>query len=319
MPTVKLVARLLDFSSKNKANERILISSFRPPYFTGSEYLLQSETDALFTPKNEEISSEEIILSEGAQNIQIWDNSITTLLDKTSELSLNDDTAITILDEKEDFLYLGEEQKFPRIITDFETFAAGTGNLISQYYNGSAFVALQNVTDETFFDVDTWVQNGSIKYDVPANWAIGAESAQAGLDATLFYIRLASTTTPTTAPEIDQAAPTQTALGPLGYATLSNKDDSGIVYVKDTDYEIDLDTGIITRIATGGISEGQTVKISYEALSNGIVSIDLSRNLIVHVKVPFSGYDVISDLTSVPDATKEISLKDLLDFPFLTN
>lgn len=314
--TIKLIARLLDFSNNPKANERILISSFRPPYFTNLGYLLQSETDALFTPQDEQISSEEIILSEDNQSIMVWDNSITTLLDKTSELSLNDDTAITILDEKEDFLYLGEEQEFPRIIMDLETFAAGTGNLIAEYYNGSSFVALSNVTDESFFDVDTWAQNGSIRYDVPADWATGAHAAQAGLGTTLYYIRLSSTTTPTTAPEIDQSAPTQTAMGPLGFATIFNKDDTDTIYVEDTDYEIDFETGIIKRLSTGSIAEGQAVSINYEALSNGIVSIDLSRSLVVHIKIPFSGYDVVTDLTDVPLATKELSLESLQDFPY---
>jgi hypothetical protein len=317
--TVKLVAKLLDFSNNPKDDERILISSFRPPYFTNLGYSLQSQTETLFTPKNEQISSEGIILSEGNQSIMVWDNSATTLLDKTSELSLNDDTAITILDEKEDFLYLGEEQKFPRIIMDLETFAAGTGNLIAEYYNGSSFVALSNVTDESFFDVDTWAQNGSIRYDVPTDLATGADAAQAGLDTTLYYIRLSSTTTPTTAPEIDQATPVQTARGPLGFATLSNQDDVNVAYTEDVDYEIDLSSGIIKRISTGSITEGQTVNINYEALSNGIVSIDLSRSLVVHVKIPFSGYDVVADLTDVPSATKELSLESLQDFPHVVS
>jgi hypothetical protein len=82
---------------------------------------------------------------------------------------------------------------------------------------------------------------------------------------------------------------------------------------------VDIDTGIITRVASGAISAGDTVHIKYEALSNGIISLDLARDLVVNVNIPFSGYSVRADITTVPQSVTELRLEDLALYPFLQN
>lgn len=316
MATVKLTARILDFSGNPGANKLLILESFRPPYFNSAGSPLQSETKNLFTPLDVVIE-EDVILNGSSTNIQWFDDSAATLFDKTTELSLNDDNTTTVLDDSADFLYIGNKNKFSRAVLRIDTFAVAAGKVTAEYFNGTAFAALSNVIDETEFDENSLSRDGSIKFDIPDDWSVGAEAIQAGLLTDRFYIRLSLANPPTTAPDIDQSAPTTTSDGPISFVIVTDPtNNAAFSEGVDKDYTVDLDSGIIDRVASGTIVDGATVSLKYEKVSNGTISVDIDRNLVIRVRIPFSGYDVVADLTTVPTLTKELSLEDLINFPF---
>lgn len=130
-------------------------------------------------------------------DIKWWDDSTTTLIDKTSAGRLNDSvTTGTILDETADFLYIGAHSKYSKLIVKANGWTGGT--LVASYWNG-AWTSL-SITDNT----SGLAIDGDITFTSPLDWVIGATPA--GLDSSLFYIRLAFSAI-TTGPDLDQIVP----------------------------------------------------------------------------------------------------------------
>jgi hypothetical protein len=179
MSTVRLTAKILDFSEKPQENAELFLQSFRPPYFDPRGHSLQSETEVFHTPDHE-IVEEDIILEDGNVEMQWWDDSITTLVDVTTQLSSADGSTATVLSDLNDFLYVGMDRTFLSVYLDILTFAVASGLLKVEYYDGTAtaFVDLPGMVDETKFNGNSLVQPGSIRFPKPDGQQLPQQSTR---------------------------------------------------------------------------------------------------------------------------------------------
>ena len=84
-----------------------------------------------------------------------------------------------------------------------DTAAAGAGALTVEYYDGSDWTEL-TVTDGTASGGNTLAQDGTIDWQIPADWAL---KGNAELDSDKYYVRLSTESVPATAPDADLIAP----------------------------------------------------------------------------------------------------------------
>lgn len=144
----------------------------------------------------------------GGLSVQWFDDSASTLNDKTSEAHLEDSsTTGSIMDDSADFLYVGLIDKFTEVLVILSTVAVSAGSLTMEYYNGTAFMAVSGLTDGTDSGGNTFAQDGSIAFMLPTDWATGADAVQVGLNSGHFYIRFSFASSPSTAPDADQVSP----------------------------------------------------------------------------------------------------------------
>ncbi len=137
--------------------------------------------------------------------MQWFDDSGSTLIDRTAQLQHDDGSEPALLGEAVDFLYIGADRAFGKVIVDMASARNGQGALIAEYFDGVGFTALSGVVDGTESGGDTLAQDGNITFTIPTDWAVGADAIQAGLDSSLFFIRLSQTNDPSSAHDIDQA------------------------------------------------------------------------------------------------------------------
>lgn len=87
-------------------------------------------------------------------------------------------------------------------------YAAGSGALIGKYFDGTDFdTVLTSLVDGTASGGDCFGQDGYIGFEIPRNWALGANALYANLDANKYYIELMTTTSSTTDVDADVLAP----------------------------------------------------------------------------------------------------------------
>lgn len=152
--------------------------------------------------------SADVVPEETDMDIEWFDDSTSTLFDKTTAARLNDASLTgAVMSDSADFLYIGADETFIKILVDLGVLAVGAGALTVEFFNGTAFAAATGVTDGTASGGNTFAQNGDITFTLPSTWAIGADAVQAGLDANFFYVRFKFQNTSGTPPNIDQAAP----------------------------------------------------------------------------------------------------------------
>ena len=154
-------------------------------------------------------ASASIVPEEADMDVQ-WLDAPSTLVDKTSVARLNDgaNTGV-VMDNSADFLYIGANEAFTKILVDLATAAAGAGALTVEFFDVTAFTPVSGLSDGTdtpAAPVDTFEQNGGITWTLPVGWKTGAQVVQTGLSSSLFYVRL-SFANSATGPNIDQAAP----------------------------------------------------------------------------------------------------------------
>ena len=174
------------------------------------------------------------IPKESNMDVEWEDTSLTSLNDITSESRLIDSIKTgTIMDDVADFIYIGTNKRFSKILTKFETAASNAGALKVENFNGSSFVEIETVSDVTLIDGNTFSQDGEITFTIPDSWKIGANSFKAGLDVDLFYLRISFTNTPSTAPGINQLTPVFT-----GINEKFSWDDEGIILGDSVDIKV---------------------------------------------------------------------------------
>jgi len=87
-------------------------------------------------------------------------------------------------------------------------YAAGSGMLKAYYFDGTDFTeVLTGVLDGTASGGDCFAKDGKITFKIPADWAVGANTVNAALDADKYYVKLMTTTSPTTDPDADVLCP----------------------------------------------------------------------------------------------------------------
>jgi hypothetical protein len=113
----------------------------------------------------------------------------------------------TVLTTTTDFFYVGSTERFNNIQFIKDTAASGTGAVIANYWNGSAWTT-QVVTDGTASGGDTFAQNGNISFTPAATWT--SNNTPAALQAfgtNIFWIQLACTSVPSPGPTAERILP----------------------------------------------------------------------------------------------------------------
>jgi len=132
---------------------------------------------------------------------------VSTWVDITTDVEADDAAAATaFLTDDNDEVYIGSSAKFAMIKYlkgNGSNYAAVSGALIADYYNGSSWVTLGAV-DGTASGGNCFAQDGYISFKIPKDWVL---RGNVNLSTTKYYIRLKTTTAPTTDPDADVLAP----------------------------------------------------------------------------------------------------------------
>jgi len=158
-------------------------------------------------------------------DIVTWDGA-STWINVTTECSADDTSyANDFLPDNTAMVFIGSTSKFA--LAQFlkgggANYAAGSGALKGYYFNGSNFsTALSGLVDGTASGGDCFAADGNISFQIPRDWALGANSYNANLDADKYYIALMTTTSSTTDVDADILAP----LGAQYFDTVFSKMD----------------------------------------------------------------------------------------------
>jgi hypothetical protein len=139
-------------------------------------------------------------------------NGVATWANITSNCDTDDgSSADNFLGDNDDVVYVGSTVKFAliRFLKDIGAhYAVGSGALIMYYFNGTDFNSQpSNVTDGTASGGDCFAADGYIGFDIPRDWAVGANAFNANLDSNKYYVALMCTTSPSTDPDADVLCP----------------------------------------------------------------------------------------------------------------
>jgi len=137
---------------------------------------------------------------------------VTTWANSTIYCEADDGSFLNdFLTDDNDKVYIGSTSKFALVwyLQDIgQTYAVASGALIAKYYDGTDFdTALSNVIDGTASGGDCFGQDGYFGFDIPRDWAVGADSFNANLDSNKYYIEISATTSPSTNPDADVLCP----------------------------------------------------------------------------------------------------------------
>ena len=180
------------------------------------------------------------------------------------EATADDMTLLPVTPAVNDAYYFGGNDRFKSLQLNISTAGAGTWTIVWEYYNGTSYVALQNVTDNTSgFTAGTGEYD--ITYDMPIDWATDTVNTQ----GPFYYIRarVSAYTGITTQPLGQQADVTNgTTLQIVqNNALITNYWATGIN--ADAGANILLRTMVKTR--TGGAdTDGQRLRIQARELGN---------------------------------------------------
>jgi hypothetical protein len=157
----------------------------------------------------------DIVTFDGAST---WAN-ITSDVD-TEDLS----SSSNILPTNSAHLYIGSTSKFA--LVEFikaaaGDYAVGSGALIGKYYNGSNFnTALPGLADGSLSGGNCFGKEGKISFEIPRDWALGANAYSANLDSDKYYIDLQTTTSSSTDFDADVLCPADTQYIDVQFAAM---------------------------------------------------------------------------------------------------
>lgn len=132
----------------------------------------------------------------------------------TVEAGTEDGTQFATLDSTNDYLYFGDSNKFSGIKFEFHTRGSGL-SLVVEYWNGSAWTTLTANDDNLDDDTSNFQSDGKISWTSPSDWATTTVNTS---DA-LYYIRISTTDTPTTTPQLYLAIPYTSVIGMLALSS----------------------------------------------------------------------------------------------------
>jgi len=130
----------------------------------------------------------------------------------TSDVDTDDaSAAANFLADNDDAVFVGSDVLFAMI--EYlkgagSDYAAASGALKAYYYDGTDFSnALAGVVDGTASGGNCFAADGKITFKIPSDWATGANSFNANLDSDKYYVKLMTTTSPSTDPDADVLCP----------------------------------------------------------------------------------------------------------------
>jgi hypothetical protein len=125
-----------------------------------------------------------------------------TYADDTTEAGTEGGSEFDLMSATTHYLYVGDEATFTGIAFNFETLGAYY-TLALEYYNGSTWIELTAARDQLEDHTDDFSSNGSITFDAPADWTEIAVNLTSH-----YWIRISTTTTPTTTAKAYYIMPT---------------------------------------------------------------------------------------------------------------
>jgi len=140
-------------------------------------------------------------------DMRYYDDSGPSYSNVTGSLESDNDTSVNDCFDTDDYLYIGSPSKFAAIEyakLDAGDHAAGGGDITITYYDGTDFnTSVANITDNTNNGTNCFEQDGYITFDIPRDWSTGANSFNANLQSSMYYVRIRPTSLPSTLPDID--------------------------------------------------------------------------------------------------------------------
>jgi hypothetical protein len=134
-----------------------------------------------------------------------------------SPATFSDDTSIlldpaagtvAILEDNADFVYVGLKNRFNKITVDLTVLASADGGaLVVEYWNGTAWVPVAGLSDGTAVGANTMRVDGDVSFTMPSATA-WKKNDPPTTGTNLFYVRMAITNTPATAPTVELVEPT---------------------------------------------------------------------------------------------------------------
>jgi len=156
-------------------------------------------------------------------DIVTWDGS-TTYANITAAVD-TDDTSYSsdFLTDNDDAVFIGADVSFAMIQFKKDgasQYAVSSGALKAYYFDGTNFDNTVTATDGTATGADCFVQDGYITFKVPEGWALGANAVSANLDSDKYYIKLMTTTSPSTDPDADILCPVDGQFFEVAFANM---------------------------------------------------------------------------------------------------
>jgi hypothetical protein len=150
---------------------------------------------------------------------------VATWANITSDCETDDgNSADNFLTDDNDVVYIGSTIMFAliRFLKDVgANYAVASGALKMYYFNGTDFNSQpSNVVDGTASGGDCFAQDGYIEFDIPRDWAIGANAFNANLDSDKYYVALMTTTSPSTDPDADVLCPADGQYFEIAFAAM---------------------------------------------------------------------------------------------------
>lgn len=121
-------------------------------------------------------------------SVKFYDFNTDTYSNLSNTIDDNTGTSdnFTINAANADFLYIGDDTKFSRVVVDIATGDGGSETLTYNYWNGSSWTALSNVINNAG---TTFSEDGSLLFDEPSDWSTTAVDG-----VTRYWIRISSST-----------------------------------------------------------------------------------------------------------------------------
>lgn len=115
------------------------------------------------------------------------------------------------LADNNDVIYMGSTSKFAMfqfLKGGGANYAAASGAMIIKYWNGANFnTAVSGKADGTLVGGNCFAQDGYVSFQIPRDWALGANSFNANLDSDKYYIAIMTTTSSSTDADADILCP----------------------------------------------------------------------------------------------------------------
>ena len=170
---------------------------------------------------------------DGSTRAQSWDydvdmvkwDGITTYTNIEADVGTDDELfASAFLTDNNDAVFVGSTGVFAMIYYSRgagSNYAVGSGALKAYYFDGTDFSnALSGVSDGTSDGSDCFAQDGVVGFKIPSDWAIGANAVSSDLDVDKYYIKLMTTTSPSTDPDADVLRPVDGQIFDIAFANM---------------------------------------------------------------------------------------------------
>lgn len=164
-----------------------------------SIWKFDSDLDFIYNADNEMYFDNRLITNKGdatAESITSFDNVFTysgSYIDNTTEAATEGGTTFNLLSATTDYVYIGNSTTFAGI--RFKFGVRGRNNTIKVEYStgSSVWTTMSSLNNDLVDNTSNFRRDGSITFTVPSNWNKDTVNS-----ANLYWIRISTTTTPTT-------------------------------------------------------------------------------------------------------------------------